>query len=117
MATILETDISIIGPDVKLEGELELSGTIRVYGTVRGTVNAREGSTLILMESSVVEGKINADEVRIAGFVKGSIFAKKRATIETSGRVIGSIQSPKFEMNFGAYLEGEIQMPEASSPA
>ena len=85
MPTILETEISIIGPEVKLEGELELSGTIRVYGTLKGTVNAREGSTLILMESSVVEGKIHADEVRIAGFVKGAVVAKKRATIETSG--------------------------------
>lgn len=114
MTTILETDISIIGPEVTLEGTLELAGTVRVYGNLKGKITARSGSTLILMESAVVEGEIHADEIRIAGFVKGSVRAERRATIETSGRVIGSIDAPKFEMSFGAYLEGEIKMP---SPA
>jgi cytoskeletal protein CcmA (bactofilin family) len=105
-----ETDVTILGEGVVLEGDLRFSGVTRVYGTLRGRISAAPGSSIILMETAVVEGDLDVDSLVIAGFVRGTIRASGRVSIEGTGRVIGNVDTKKIAIEFGAYLEGETRM-------
>lgn len=103
---IVEADVTILGESTLLEGKVVLDQVTRVHGTLRGEVYARPGSTVILTESAIVEGKMDVDTLWIDGFVQGEIEAKSKVAISRTGRVIGKISSPSISIDFGAYFEG-----------
>jgi cytoskeletal protein CcmA (bactofilin family) len=107
---IHETEVTVIGDGIELEGKLKLNGVIRVYGKLSGEITADTESALILMESAVVEGSLDVDTLVVAGFIRGNIRAKTSVTIEGTGRIIGNIETPTIGIRFGAYLEGETKM-------
>ncbi len=107
---IHETEVTVIGEGIHLDGTLELSGVIRVYGKLSGKIRASADSLIILMESSVVEGSLDVDSIVVAGFVLGDIHARTRIAIEGTGRIIGNIDTPVIKIEFGAYVEGETKM-------
>jgi cytoskeletal protein CcmA (bactofilin family) len=107
---IHETEVTVIGEGIQLDGKLKLGGVIRVYGRLSGQITADADSSLILMESAVVEGSLDVDTLVVAGFIRGDIRARTRVSIEGTGRVIGNIETPTIAIDFGAYLEGETKM-------
>lgn len=113
---IAETELTLISESTRLEGQIHFSGTTRVFGELKGQIRSAEDSSLILMESAVVEGSLEVDTVIVAGFVRGEIRAKKRVLVEGTGRIIGDIHAPSIQIDFGAFVEGEVQMPNAKNP-
>lgn len=107
---IHETEVTVIGEGIRLDGKLALGGVVRVYGRLSGEIVAAPESSLILMESAVVEGTLDVDTLVVAGFIRGDIRARSRVSIEGTGRVIGNIETPAIAIDFGAYLEGETKM-------
>ncbi|MBS1963978.1 MAG: polymer-forming cytoskeletal protein [Bdellovibrionales bacterium] len=107
---IHETEVTVIGEGIRLDGKLQLGGVVRVYGRLSGEIVAAPESSLILMESAVVEGTLDVDTLVVAGFIRGDIRARSRVSIEGTGRVIGNIETPTIAIDFGAYLEGETKM-------
>ena len=107
---ITEGAINVVSEGTVLQGKLIFDQTSRVYGTLLGEVVAKPGSTLILSETSVVEGSIQADTLFIDGYVKGDIQATGRVSVSGTGRVIGNIRTPRLVVEFGAYFEGRTEM-------
>src|ERR1700675_4830847 len=81
-----------IDQGVTLEGTLQLKGTFRVDGNVKGNIISEQ--TVILGEGAKVEGQIEGNRVVIAGRFDGVIFAKGRVEIEAKGVVTGEVHSP-----------------------
>lgn len=115
MTSLKETNINIISEGTRIEGKLVFDQISRVHGVLIGEIRAKEGSTLILSESSVVEGNIDADVLIIDGFVHGQIFAKTRVVLSRTGRVIGNIKTTSLQVEFGAYFDGQCSMPDKTS--
>jgi cytoskeletal protein CcmA (bactofilin family) len=105
-----ETRITIISEGTRIEGEITFDQVTRVHGTLIGKIKAKEGSTLILCETAVVEGNIEADTLIIDGYVQGKIEAKNRVVISRTGRVIGTIKTSSLQLEFGSYFEGRCAM-------
>jgi len=93
---------------VRLEGTLELTGTFRLDGEVKG--NIISGQTLILGESAKVEGQIEGNHVAISGRFDGVIFAKGRVEIQAKGVVTGEIHSPCLVIEPGGIFDGRCHM-------
>lgn len=110
MNEIFESAITIVSEGTQLEGKMTFDHISRVHGQLRGEVRAKDGSILILCETSVVEGNIFADSLMIDGFVRGDIEAKTRVMISGTGRVIGKIKTRSLTVEFGAYFEGQCMM-------
>lgn len=106
-----ESEITLISETTRIEGNIHLNGTTRFFGSIKGQIRSEKGSKLILMESAVVEGSLDADTIVIAGFVRGEVRAHSRILIQGSGRVIGNLHAPSIQIEFGAFVEGDIQMP------
>ena len=112
MTSIQETSVNIIAEGTRIEGQIVFDQVSRVYGILIGDVKAKDGSTLILSETAVVEGQIEADTLIIDGYVQGDISAKSKIVISKTGRVIGNIRTSNLTMEFGAYFEGQCSMPQ-----
>jgi len=107
---IRETAINMISEGTRLEGRMVFERVSRVHGTLVGEVLARPGSTLILSETAVVEGNIEADTLLVDGFVQGDISATSKVVVSRTGRVVGNIRAPTLQLEFGAYFEGKCAM-------
>lgn len=104
--SITESGINILSESSRLEGKIRLDKVSRVHGTLIGEIEAPAGSTLILGETALVQGKIQADTLVIDGYVKGEISASTRVVISGTGRVFGDIHTPSLAIEFGAHFEG-----------
>src|SRR5262249_59921955 len=76
-----------IDQGVTLEGTLQVTGTFRIDGNVKGNIISEQ--TVILGDSAKVEGQIEGNRVVISGRFDGVIFAKGRVEIQAKGVVTG----------------------------
>lgn len=107
---VVESSVNFISEGTRIEGKVCFSEISRVHGVLMGDVRATDGSTLILAETAVVEGNIEADTLVIDGFVRGDIVARTKVVISRTGRVFGNVQAPSVAVEFGAYFEGNCRM-------
>ncbi len=99
---------------VRLEGTLELPGTFRLDGQVKGNIVSQQ--SLILGEGARVEGQIEGNHVVVSGRFDGVIFAKGRVEIQPKGVVTGEIHAPCLVIDPGGIFDGRCHML-GSSPA
>jgi cytoskeletal protein CcmA (bactofilin family) len=93
---------------VTLEGTLQLKGTFRIDGNVKGNIISEQ--TVVLGERAKVEGQIEGNRVVIAGRFDGVIFAKGRVEIEAKGVVTGEVHSPCMVIDPGGIFDGRCHM-------
>lgn len=105
---IEEHNLNIIAENTEIEGKLTLDSVTRFHGKFKGEIQAKNGSTLILASTSVIEGKIFADKIIIDGFVRGDVVAQTKITVTSQGRVSGKIQAPQVEVEIGAWIDGSF---------
>jgi cytoskeletal protein CcmA (bactofilin family) len=97
--------MSVIGADIVVTGNIEASVDLHIEGKVIGDVRC---ATLILGESSSVSGRIYANRVKVSGTVDGAIETKDLA-VEASARVIGDITYERLRVANGGVMEGQVK--------
>jgi cytoskeletal protein CcmA (bactofilin family) len=107
--------IGFLDRGVKLEGTLELGGTFRVDGEVRGTVRCKE--RLIVGENGRLEGEIESTTLSVAGKIHGKVHGTQRIEILPTGAVEGEVHTPCLVIEAGGVLEGRCFMKPEAKPA
>ena len=107
-----EQVISIIGPGMKVVGDCDSDGAIRVEGAVQG--NIRAGKAVVVGKDGVVEGDIFTQDAVLAGTVKGTVRAESRLEVQASCRLSGEVIAVRMQLEEGALLNGTIQMGKGS---
>ena len=105
-----EGAISIIGPGMRIEGDLATDGTVRIEGTVHGTIRA--GKAVVLGQSGEIVGDVYTRDAVIGGRVKGTLVADSRLELQGSCQVDGEIRarSSHLQLAEGANFNGQIRM-------
>jgi cytoskeletal protein CcmA (bactofilin family) len=104
-----------IDQGVTLEGTLQLTGTFRIDGNVKGNIISEQ--TVILGDKAKVEGQIEGNRVVISGRFDGVIFAKGRVEIQAKGVVTGEVHSPCMVIDPGGIFDGRCHMLASSDAA
>jgi cytoskeletal protein CcmA (bactofilin family) len=105
---------SIISADLTITGNLHSDGDIQIEGQVDGDVLSR---SLTIGQGAKVKGTVRADEVKIAGNLKGEVHAA-RVSITSTARVTGDVLHKSLSIESGAYIDGlcrRIEDPKAAS--
>jgi cytoskeletal protein CcmA (bactofilin family) len=102
----LESEVTLLSQGSLIKGDLTFDQMTRIHGRVEGRVVGLAGSVIVIGETASVHGEILGDEVIIDGFVHGNVTAITKVTLSESGRLLGNVKSPKFEVKFGAHFEG-----------
>lgn len=99
---------TIIGQGASINGIIETEGTLRVDGKVEGEIHS--AGDLIVGETGVIAANVVAQNVSVAGTVKGNIKASGKLDLLASGKVIGDIRVSDLAVCQGATLQGEVSM-------
>jgi len=101
-------EVSVIGPKAYFQGTLNIKGSVRIDGKLKGNViNCK--SVIIGKEGKVI-GDISSETVSISGEVKGNIKGNQFVELIAKSVVAGNINTPKILVEEGAYFDGKCTM-------
>jgi cytoskeletal protein CcmA (bactofilin family) len=98
---------TVIGPNCHIQGTIQSDGGIRIDGIFQGDIDTT--GNVIIGESAKVVAEIKANNVSVAGAVKGNVTGNKVEVLET-GRIWGDLTVNSLLLNEGAYLRGQTMM-------
>lgn len=103
-----EASLSIIAAGMRITGDVETNGTLKIDGRIDGSVTgARQ---LMLGRSGAIKGNVHAGEVVVGGAVHGAITADERLELQGSAIVDGDIDTKSIVVLEGARINGVVRM-------
>ena len=110
-----ENAISIIGPGMRVIGDCETEGTIRIEGVVQGTVRAAKA--VVIGKDGAVEGDVFTQDAVIGGRVVGAVVAESRLELQATCAIEGEIRARRIKLDEGGRVNGTVQTGEVKIPA
>lgn len=105
--------LSIIGPDVRIVGDIYTEGEMQVDGRIEGDIACK---TLVIGPGAHIAGEVKAATIQIHGEVAGRLSAD-HVTVGRTGRVTGDICHGSLEIHAGAQVEGHFLRKDAAAEA
>lgn len=105
--------ISIIGPGMRVTGDCETEGTLRVEGAVEGMIRA--GKAVVVGKDGVVLGDITTQDAVIGGRVTGTVVAESRLELQATCLVEGEIRARRLKLDEGGRVHGTIEVGEGKN--
>ncbi len=106
---------SVVSANSNWNGILRTEGSINVHGRAEGELHA--ASDVFVAEGAEVDAQIFADNVVVAGTVRGKVEARGRLELLAQGHVSGDVKAPRLIVHEGAQLSGQLKMESGSSTA
>lgn len=111
-----EASMSIIGPGMRIVGDLHTDGTVRVEGRIEGTIRA--GKAVVVGKEGEVVGDIVTQDAVIGGKVRGTVTAESRLELQATCDIEGQVQARAAHLHLeeGARFNGQVQMLNGDAP-
>ncbi len=103
-----------VGPTANIHGDLVCDGIVKIEGIYQGSI--KTVSNVIITEEAKVDAQIEAENVSVSGQAKGSIVAKGRLEILSTGRVWANVTVSSFLLDDGGKLHGALKMFGTGTP-
>jgi cytoskeletal protein CcmA (bactofilin family) len=100
---------SVLGPDLRITGEISSSGSVEVLGEIDGNITA---NGLIIGNEGRVKGSINAHTVEVKGKLDGKVSCES-FTLRASSNVKADVNTTALVIESGATIEGRFLKPKA----
>lgn len=98
--------ISIIGPGMRVVGDCETDGTLRIEGAVEGIVRAAKA--VVIGKDGVVKGDVITQDAIIGGRVTGAVVAESRLELQATCVVDGEVRARRIKLEEGGRLNGTV---------
>jgi len=103
-----DDDMTILGPTLEIEGEIEGDEDLIVQGRISGKISCKKNLTVA--GSGRVEASVSTRNLSVSGQVVGNVEATERVEVQREGKVIGDIKAPRVIIADGAKFKGNIEM-------
>src|SRR4051812_35159072 len=116
-----ESSMSIIGPGMRIKGDLVTEGTVRVEGTIEGTIRA--GKAVLIGKEGEIIGDVITQDAVIGGRVRGTVTAESRLELQATAQIEGQItaRAQHLVLEEGCRFNGQVHMlgdePQRALPA
>ncbi len=107
-ATPRDSVISIIGPGMRVVGDCETDGTLRIEGRVEGTVRA--GKAVVVGKDGSVHGDLMTQDAIVGGRVNGTVVAESRLELQATCVVEGEIRARRLKLDEGGQINGTVHV-------
>jgi cytoskeletal protein CcmA (bactofilin family) len=111
----LSEDVSIISNGVKIDGNLESNGNVRIDGTIIGNIIVN--GNLTLGDLGKLNGDVKAKNITMSGHVVGKITAEEKLKLEPKSVLKGDLITKFLIIEEGAFFEGTSRMNNVSASA
>jgi cytoskeletal protein CcmA (bactofilin family) len=107
-----ENQITIIGRDAKIKGELSFDASAKILGTFEGKIIAK--GEVVIGETATCRATVEAGNVIIDGPLEGDVIARDRLQLTAKAKVKGDITAGSLSVVEGASFVGHCKVgPEA----
>ena len=111
--------VTIIGPGVRIEGNISFSGYLRVQGEVLGDIvclDEHHGTTVIHGAGSVT-GSIRSPNIIVGGRVQGPLHATTSVEVHNGASVVGDVRYKQLAIHDGGIIDGLVKSSAAPEKA
>jgi cytoskeletal protein CcmA (bactofilin family) len=108
-----EAALSLVGVGMRVVGDIESNGVVKIEGTVEGCI--RGARQVLLGRQGEITGDVHARDVVIGGRVEGNIFASERVEVQGTSSVAGDIHTKSIVVLEGARINGTVKMDDSAS--
>ena len=111
-----DRNVSVIGPDLTINGDLISKGELQVDGEVQGDI---KGTRVVIGEHARITGAVLAEDVVIFGHVMGSVRGL-RVSLQSTSHLERDVYHQALVLEQGAVFEGRSNRsddPLAEPPA
>lgn len=98
---------SVLGPDLKITGEIASTGTVEVLGEIDGNLAA---DMLTIGNGGRISGSVRATTVEVQGTLEGKVDSDS-FTMRASSRVAADVTYSTLVIESGATIEGRFSKP------
>lgn len=102
-------EAAVIGPSIRIDGDLRGEEDLRIEGEVKGTVQLNNHHLVIGSEGRV-RANVYAHTIEVEGLMEGDLYGAERVNIRKSAKVKGNVTSPRVSLEDGAQFKGSIEM-------
>lgn len=95
----------IVGRNIQLKGEITACDTLVVEGRVEASMNSR---MIQVSEAGLFDGEATVETAEIAGRFEGSLTARERLLVRSTGKITGKVRYGRVEIEDGGEIAGEI---------
>jgi cytoskeletal protein CcmA (bactofilin family) len=105
---------TVIGANTSIVGSIKSDGHMRIDGSFEGDIEVL--GDLIVGATGRVIASIKADNIHVAGAVKGELHATSQLQIAHSGKVWGDITATALQIEPGGVFRGQSAMDDTDEP-
>jgi len=104
---------TIVGKGTKIEGSMEVSQSIRIDGSFKGSLKATD--TLIVGTTGELhEVSVSVKNAIIGGKISGNVVASNKVTLESTSRLDGDLTAKLLVIEEGALFSGNCKSGDQS---
>lgn len=102
---------SIVGASLRIEGDLIISKSLRIDGTVNGNIYQADGAsaTVAIAAGASVTGNIAVNDVIVSGLLRGNITSPGRVELIDTAKVEGDVTYGSIGVAVGARIMGQLK--------
>ena len=115
-ATPAAGQAAVIGPSLKIKGQVTGSEALQIDGKVEGPITL-VGHELTVGPDAQLNSEIEAGAVTVYGKIVGNVQADSRVDIKRDGSIVGDISTARISIEDGAHFKGRIEIDPARSSA
>lgn len=106
---------TVVGPSVKIQGDLNSEGNIRIEGNVTGKVKTTQ--SVYVGDAAKIAADIVAGNAIVAGEVQGNLKISSNLVLQSTARIMGDISCAVLRVEDGAQFSGKCSMGGAQAPS
>ena len=99
---------SIIGPEVEVDGDVRVVGSILIYGKINGGVKAT--GSVRTARGSCIKGNIESKDANISGKIDGDLKVENKTILEKNCDLKGNLTTGIVVIEEGANFDGICNM-------
>ena len=99
---------SIIGPEVEVDGDVRVVGSILIYGKINGGVKAT--GSVRTAKGSYIKGNIESNDANISGKIDGDLKVESKTILEKNCDLKGNLTTGIVVIEEGANFDGICNM-------
>jgi cytoskeletal protein CcmA (bactofilin family) len=99
---------TLIGKDTVFTGTLQVAGTLRVDGVLKGEVSVSD--TIAIGPTGEVDANVKTKNAIVSGTVKGNIYATERVELQAKADISGDLTTKSLVIEQGAVFHGNCNM-------
>lgn len=103
-----DSQITIIGADTQIKGEMSFDRACKLLGTFEGTINAK--GQLHVAEGASCKAEVEAADIVVDGSVEGNITAREKIQLNAKSKVVGDVVAAKLMVAEGASFSGHVSV-------